>query len=344
MVNQQQIEAALQPHLQVLEPKRIAFKRQIIFTGLACLAIVVLIVSVSYSFISNLSEAVRPELAILFISLCTFFPTFLASFIAWQQFNIQKAAVHKAYQALIRKEGYLPVFQEWNTSLTYSPEQVISQEELTRAAVIDTYDVLKGDDYCEGTLEDGRPFRFSEIELLEERERWGSDGYKEIYYAPLFKGLFFALENTRPYSTFSSHLKLEARTTHLEARRSSLKDFFRSSTTDILDAGFEVLSSGNKDSLEHHFDIDKKEQSYTSSFSPALKKQLIELKEDLQGQLTLVFDQDTCYIAVSHEGEFWHTPLHQSLKEPRIYQHLAWNFAHCFMILEEVAAMTTMDN
>ncbi|MGH1336180.1 MAG: hypothetical protein ACRBFS_08635 [Aureispira sp.] len=340
MVNQKQIEASLQPYLEALEPKRINYRRQIALTGFFCLAIVVLSVGGCYFLFSNLSEAVRPELANLFKGLCTFFPSILVAFIASQQFNIQKAAIYKAYQSLVRTEGYLPVFQEWNANLSYFPEQVINKEDLEQVSLLKENDLIKGDDYCEGTLEDGRSFRFSEIELLEEQERRDSDGYLETYHTPFFKGLFFVLEQTRPYPEFSDQLRLEARTTHLTTRTSSLKDFFKKSTTDILDADFEIIASNNRDLLEHHFAIDQTKQAYADQFPPILKERLIELKEALQNQLTIAFNQETCYVAVSHEGEFWDTPLHQSLKKPYVYQNLAWNFAHCFMILEEVAAMT----
>ncbi|MFK7795910.1 MAG: hypothetical protein AB8E82_00545 [Aureispira sp.] len=350
MVNQQQIEASLRPRLEDLETQRVQLVQQVFLTGFLCLTTTLLTIGICYNLFSSLSKSARPELATFFVIICTLFPSALVAFIANQQFLIKKKEAEENFQVLLKTEGFLPVFEEWNRSLKYYPEQIINQIDLNKADILDFYEQIEGDDYCEGVLSDGRAFRFSELET----QKLIKNNYKDDYsYTRVFKGLFFVLEDSRPYTHFSGYLKLAPKPLPKEREMFSIKQFFAKTHNDILDADFEMTDIKHPMALLQHFELSNvkkpllsqtlttKPEVILAKLAPALQKRLLYLKEALQGQLRVVFDENNCYVTVAHEGEFWKCALFQSLKEARIQQTLAWNFAHCFMILEELAAMTS---
>lgn len=351
MVNQQQIEASLRPRLEDLETQRVQLVQQVFLTGFLCLVTTVLTIGICYHLFSGLSKSARPELATFFVIICTLFPSALVAFIANQQFLIKKKEAEEKFQVLLKTEGFLPVFKEWNISLKYYPEQIINQIDLNKADILDFYEKIEGDDYCEGHFLDGRAFRFSELETQKLVKKKYEDSYS---YTRVFKGLFFVLENSKPYSHFSGYLKLAPKPLPKARKTFSIKQFFAKTHSDILDADFEMIDLKHPMPLLQHFELSNvkkpllsqslttKPEAILARLAPALQKQLIYLKEALKGQLSVVFNENHCYVTVAHEGEFWKCALFESLKESHIQQTLAWNFAHCFMILEELAAMTAV--
>lgn len=352
MVNQQQIEAALRPSLEALEPRRVQLVQQVYLTGFLCLTTTLLTIGICYSMFSSLSKMVRPELANFFVVLCSVFPSGLVALVANQQFLIKKKEKEENFQHLLKTEGFIPVFAAWNTSVNYYPEQIINQLDLNKSDILDFYEKIEGDDYCEGILPDGRAFRFSELET----KKLVKKNYEDSYiYTTVFKGLFFVLENSRPYPHFGGYLKLAPKSPSKERKKFSIKQFFAQTHSDVLDADFEATEVNNPTALLQHFELSNVKnpllsQTRTTSaevileqLAPSFQQQLLDLKEALKGQLRVVFDEDDCYVTVEHEGEFWKCALFESLKNKHLHKKLAWNFAHCFMILEELAAMTKQD-
>jgi hypothetical protein len=350
MLNQQQIGDSLRPPLEKLEKKRVQLVQQVYWTGFLCFVTTALTIWICYHLFSGLSKSARPDLAVFFVVLCTLFPSALVAFIANQQFLLKKKEKEDNFQQLLKTEAFLPVFREWNASLNYNPEQIINQIDLNKSDILDFYEKIDGDDYCEGILPDGRAFRFSELETKKLVKNNYQDGYS---YARVFKGLFFVLEDSPPYPHFSGYLKLTPKAPTKERKKFSIKQFFAQTPTNILDADFEVTASTN--TLTQHFDLSNVKQPLLGQeltvkpalilqeLSPVFQKKLLELKEALQGQIRVVFCEQHCYATVEHAGEFWKCDLFASLKETNIQQTLAWNFAHCFMILEDLAAMTSKD-
>ncbi len=346
MLTTRQLETSLETYLTPLESKRVQLRRQIFVSAVVYLLLAVAATGACLLLFYNASGVVNPAFKELFIGLCTVFPSALVSLVLWQQFSLRKTKLQKAYRSLIRSEGFLPAFNTWNKSLTYHPEAVIPQKDLDDSQTIINYDLLKGDDYCEGVLEDGRPFRFSEIELLEKKTRWNTNGYEETYYAPLFKGLFFVLEDTEPYSNFKDYLKLTAVWPLSPTKKNSTRAWFKKYDTTILDDDFE-RNAVRASNFQQSFVFQDSNQAVIATknapieaFSPDFKKRLLHLKEALDDNLLLVFKGTTCYVAAAHQGEFWKVPIRNSLAAGPIRQELAANFTRCFMILDELAAMT----
>lgn len=339
MANQHQIEQSLQPYLKAVEHKRLKLRGKLLLTGFLCLLIPILSTGLFYFLFSFLAEVAGVALVNLFVGLCTTVPAVLVALVAWQQVHIQNAKVCKAYKELLQTEAFLPIFKEWNATLNYFPEQTITKEEVTSSQIIQQHDLVRGDGYYEGKVADGRTFRFAEIDLLEEKTRWNNNGYPEIFYVSLFKGLFFVLEDSLPYPNFSGQLRLVTKPLLVTSRQAVRPK--RGPVDDILDADFEVQDAKEPSSIDRQFTITSTTKKAVDQLPPDTQQRLLYLREALKEQLILTFDQDHCYGTVAHKEAFWDSPLSRSLLHSPTQKRLAWNFAHCFMIVEELAALTT---
>ncbi len=327
------------------------------------------------------STAMVPLGMALFIGLLVYLPSMktLGEFAFWFYFflaiifiliirkiqiNLQEKSdlLKDQFESRVKNDLYQGIFKRWNDTITYLPKEVIDEELFRKAALHNNYSIYKGDDYCEGTLPDGRRFQFSEV--LAQRIEHYSDGYSQdisSHNIPVFKGLFFVLEDTLPFKGFDSRLKISppiiSRDSTQKKKKKKLpppstkKPNTSSYNDNILDAGFsdfvpvqqpkKTASEPQKPLFDRLYEVTTYGDSFTKDKLPSeLCEQLNYWRTVKQQQISVSFYENKAYFTTRHQLDFWPVSLEHSLLTDARVQHLAWNFTAAFSLLEMMAKHT----
>lgn len=337
MLSKKEIKGILVPILKQLEEKRQEIKgksnqHQLVLiisflVSLGALGGIVALVNTTPKIPSELKVAL---VVILIIVICVAIGS-----IVFNGNKVEKFRQH--FEATVKVTCYQPVFEAWKAGTTYHPTQKLPKAFLEEAEILGSYNEYAGDDYCKGTLADGRSFQFSELEL--KKITRAIDGNKVI--RPVFEGLFFVLENVNPFKGYSGRVII---TSKEQPTRILKKENIRPQNDSILDANFEPAIK----SFTHQRQLF--EQRYTViSGSPmdlnvALSDHFVEqingLTDLIQEPIKLIFEDGKLYAAFSSQADFWRVSIEQSWHNKQELDQQIDDFQLTFELMDRLIAAT----
>lgn len=264
----------------------------------------------------------------------------------------------KKFEQKIKQEIYQTVFKAWNSTVLYKPEDYIKKEDFEKARLYFGATSYEGEDYCEGVLKDGRAFQFSEIDshkTVKEADDYGV----RIHEIPIFKGLFFILENTLPYPDFRGRAAITPHSIEedvkekIKKQASINKERASASGQDILDADFSDHIPPRKDSpqaspslFDKIYTVQEEEHIPSTSIREQLPQELTQqlgyFKSFYGQHFSICFDDNKAYFASQHPWDFLQVPIEDSLISEARIKHLTKDFQLVFMLLEKIADVTTL--
>ncbi|MGH1336184.1 MAG: hypothetical protein ACRBFS_08655 [Aureispira sp.] len=359
MLDQHQIEQLLLPRLQTLEKERTVLHKQIKnYEWQSDLLMIAGIISVPcLLFWTGTNQLLSSEFVTIIV---TFFCVgiFMAIHHVRNNLKVKQNTLRAKFEQQVKSSVYQEVFKTWNTTINYSPNQCIDQQDFERAGLHKNYSIYQGDDYCTGQLADGRTFHFSELLTQRVVEHTTIEGEYSSHKVPVFKGLFFMLEDTVPFEGFTGRVQIqptipEKKTTKKKAK-SNKKVAPKKYIEGILDADFSnsstlPSSSTSKAPLPSLFD-----RTYTvDGFGDRAAReklpvdfcqQLSYLRSLLQQQISVSFYDNKAYFTTRHQLDFWPVTADHSLLHSARVRYVASNFRMAFMLLEKIADVTTIDS
>lgn len=299
MPSRPEIEEILLQTLQQLEEERRALKKKSnqhqvllaigIGVSIGSIGTTIALVKV----VEGLSGKVKVPLVVVLIIVAS-----LAIALArFSRKEIEK--LRQQFEAMVRANCYPPVLKAWNTNATYHTQQKIPEALFERAQLFTSYNEYKGQDYCKGTLADGRSFQFSTLELNDITRN--TDGEKVSRM--VFEGVFFVLENVEPLQEYSGQVTI---TTKKETARFFKRKKSLPPEDNILDADFEP-SIGSSTYERQLFDKQYTLSSDSSiDLNEVLSDDFVALMNGLASinpkPITIGFEEGTLY------AMFWNTP------------------------------------
>ncbi|MFK7795912.1 MAG: hypothetical protein AB8E82_00555 [Aureispira sp.] len=347
-MNQQQIVTHLTPLLKNLEEERIRIKNTITRTAFVAQTILIGGAVLAVLFASTVLPTLGEDGQFLIILFCSFI------FMLWCfQAYIKKKNAQKSvdFEYQVKTEVYEKIFHTWNSSSQYIPDACVEEDYFRAAGLHHGYSIYKGDDYCEGQLADGRSFQFSELLTQRVVQDWSDSAPHKI---PVFKGLFFVIDNTLPFEGFEGRLTIEPKPKEESKQKKTQpkksipkpKKFHEG----VLDADFlsqqvTKKSYDPKKTIPSLFDRiytvnDVGNPFAKEKLSVDFCQQLGYLRSLLNHQISVTFYQNKVYFSSRHQLDFWPVTVdHALLTEARV-RHVAANFAAAFLLLEKIANTT----
>lgn len=358
MLDQQQIEELLMPQLQVLEVERMAIQKKIKQQQAMWIFLLVLVVFIAIVFYSVDWPMISPSLGtIVLLFLSVLFIGFPVARHFWDKSRQQWAS---NFEEKVKTSVYQNVFQAWNEGIVYEPTSFVQEEHFKQAALHKDYSLYEGDDYCRGQLADGRRFEFSELSAKRVTEMVSDNGVYSSHNIPVFKGLFFVLEDTLPFQGFDGRLHIKPTLQEKQPKKKKkkpkkvpVKKAPARYNENILDADLSNFKAAPLQPTSKKPIVAPFDRVYTvNSFNNTdLRDQLPQefcvqmgyLRTMLQQQVSISFLNNKAYFSSRHQLDFWDVPIDNSLISSARVRHLAWNFKQTFMLLETIASITYAD-
>lgn len=337
MVNQTQIEAFLKPALASLELERKQIKKDTQWNtfrgflkkmGLAVGSILISVV-MGYFFDNSLFLLLLNIGIIFFV-----FYAFLSLLIP----STKNILLAKDFELRVKQKLFSQVFEQWNATAVYQPDKGIDQAVFNLVGDHRFYNTYSSDDYVRGELEDGRKFFFSEIY---QSHITGS----ESDYLNQQRSLLVVIEDSCLLEEHPATIRITTNPTPEKK-----KSFFQKKKTkapkknieDILDGDYSPPTAPEENSLltgKFHL-----ENLNTTPILPLLsqqwQQQLQHLQQLVRDELVVLSQDNTCYLWVKHNTEFWEVSIHTPLTEPLVRRTLAWNFARVFILVDYLSKLT----
>ncbi|MGH1336179.1 MAG: hypothetical protein ACRBFS_08630 [Aureispira sp.] len=254
----------------------------------------------------------------------------------YNQVTKKNVLLAKEFENYVKQELFASIFKEWNTSIEYAPKQYIDQSTFNLIGDNRHYNTYSGDDYCTGKLEDGRSFRFSEIQ---QQHITGSDN--DVY--TIQRSLLVILEDSQLLQDQSATIRISSNALVTPSQpKKMLQKSSKKHVEDILDAE-QMISAENKTtvSLGEHFQVENfNKKNIIPLLSGQWQQDLQYLNQILRNDLALLSQDNRCYLWVKHKEPFWELPIKTRLTDAVLRKTLAWNFARCFILVDYLAKLT----
>lgn len=345
MLTQHQLEQQLLPALQPLEIERAALSERFRIKRVQLIASIAISVLLILIILAVMPRGNSTLTTIPLVIGAIFIPIIGAGTLSYNK--EKEHNLTKQFEAKVKQSVYQQVFKTWKSNAVYIPQQFIAKATFKKSQLYPKFDNYTGDDYCKGKLENGRRFELSELVVHQEYHTY--EGGTE--YKPIFKGLFFAIQGPhlldgqfgdaqilpQPYEDYKK--KKEARKKAKDKPSSKYKE-------NILDADFSAtLAAKNKLSETPLFDQlyqlkSETEWTVRRKLTPEFYDQLNQMRSTLRQSVSLSFKDDTVYMAVPHQFDFWIVNIKEPLTNPQRVRYLAWNFRIAFELLERLEQAT----
>lgn len=337
MINQPQIEAFLKPALSKLEVERKQIKKDIQWNIFESFIKRIVVGTCTILVIAGLNHLL--EHSILYFMILALVPITifyaLDSILTPSPKNIKLA---KDFELRVKEELFSQVFKQWNATAVYKPYRGIDQAVFNLVGDHRFYNTYLSDDYVEGILEDGRKFFFSEIY---QSHITGN----ESDYLNQQRSLLVVIKESCLLEEHPATIRI---TTNTAPEKK--KSFFNSkkhkapskNIENILDADYSPPNSLDENSLlEGKFHLENLNSTpILPLLSQQWQQQLQHLQQLVRDELVLLSQDNTCYLWVKHNTEFWKIPIKTPLTEPLLRKTLAWNFARVFILVDYLSKLT----
>lgn len=352
MLHQTQIEQLLLPKLEALEEERAAVHqvlkgrllRSQLLVAFSMITVIGTCVIAALYDLSDAINALLPIGVILVLSIT-------AGFYLFTQSDNKK--LRERFQKTVKTAVYNEVFEAWNATASYSPEGYVQQNHFKKANLYRNFNRYTGDDYCQGTLPDGRRFQFSELNV--QRVEQVSDDHTRT--VPVFKGLFFVLENTLPAKDLDQSLAIQPkeRTTKKQGKKKAKPKpkakAPRRYNDNILDADISLPEPQQEAPIQEIevplfdqlYDITPSNFATRAKLSKEFCDNIVKMQTQQRQNIALHFVNNTAYMTCKHHLDFWPVQLELSMLSKARVRHVAWSFAVAFGLLQLLAEGTYAD-
>lgn len=352
MLDQAQIEQLILSKLELLEQERMA-TCQVIKNHLLrvrWLVVLSVVTVIAVCIIAALCDLLEVTGLLLFIGVIVVGSSIVRFNRVTKRNNTKlRARFKQKVQIAIYKE----IIQAWNSTAQYYSGGYVVQAHYQSAHLFNAFNRYRGDHHFMGTLADGRPFEFSELNVwLENREY--DEGPDPI---PVFKGLFFVLDHTLPIKDFEGSLMIKPKTpTSKRPPRQPTKPKRRmlppddNNSLDVGDSSNEEQSEttpmGPERSLfEQLYEIIPDTTAARAQLSDKLCDSLVKMHTQHYQNVSLRFRNDDfinnrVYMACQHNLEFWPVELEVPMLSQARVQPVARSFAVAFKLLEMLVQNT----
>ena len=337
-MQQQEIETLLKPMLERLEPQRQQVRKKIWYNIILGIPQRILAIAATFVVLYFLSQFVEHHALSLFLYVL-FYPIALIIGATYTQVTKKNILLAKEFEDYIKTELFTSIFKKWNASIKYSPSQGIDQATFNLVGTKTDYNTYSGDDYCTGTLEDGRTFQFSEITQL---HITGKEA--DAYNPQIQRSLLLILEDSLLLKEHSAPIRISSNALVPAIKTNKLfKKASPKHLEAILDAEPTTPTTNQETTipLGPNFQL---ESLHTGAIAPLLteewKQDLQYLNQVLRNDLVLLSQKGICYLWVQHKSPFWEVPIKTPLTDGVLRKTLAWNFARCFLLVTYLAKLT----
>lgn len=250
----------------------------------------------------------------------------------------------KTFEVKVKTGVYQEMFLTLNKSCSYQPTQFITEEVFRQSNLFASGYGYKGDDYCTGTLEDGRSFEFSELAAGKHSFEKNSTTYEDDA-SIIFKGLFLIING--PHNLPHTNKPTVIVPTKQQDYHQKTTEKVATPHHNILDADFitPIKEEVKRALFDQIYQVEcANNVNIRQNLSEEFCAQLNYIKTGLRQQVFVSIQTNKIYIALPSPFSFWVVNIKKPLMDTQQVQHLAWNFKMAFEVLERLSSTTTLDN
>lgn len=257
--------------------------------------------------------------------------------------------LYEDFEMQVKQEVYQEVFKTWPTISIHQyvpykmfPESTYNQSKL----YTDKSNHYRGEDYCNGKVEDGRSFQFSELMVGSVRPPKGAPLDREAYWN-VFRGLFFVLEGRNVLHPLHGITFIRAKNLTLDSIQETTTYTAPFYNSDILDANFvppipkEAKTTASEPLFDKLYAIESNQEKTVRQTLPLeFYEQLNIIYKSFGQQLTISIERNRVYFAAPSAIDFWTVDATIPLTDSDAVRKIASHFELTFELLERIAAIT----
>lgn len=332
-----QLEATLKPYLEKLEAERliVAAKISARTKGVLGISLLLLVTMITIAFIKW--KEGMPEIFLIALLVVGFIVLVIIGGISYA---LLTKGLRKRYNQTIKAKIYEKALQCYNSSITYSPQQYITEATFERANLFTGFNRYGGEDLCAGVTADNRSFQFSELKVYHKQHSSNRNGNSNKVRT-IFEGVFYEVKLP---VTFPARVKILP--DHAEQNFGAVGKFMQG----MLNKAMSTVAM--RDPLvrfdEEYPAFERAFRIYSNSEAAArtlISADFVEKIKAFQSYLGtgmyLSFEEDSCYFGIK-QGQFLAVDVNRSLLSTVFIDQLEENLDRCFGLLKHLETLTTL--
>lgn len=232
----------------------------------------------------------------------------------------------------VKEEVYQKVITHLYPNMSYQPKQHIQEAIYKDAGLSGEYDIYKGDDYFEGTLSNGQPLSFSELEV-QTKEKDGDNNYN---VSTVFKGLFFKVSLPENFAATVKILPDVA-----ERGMGTIGVFLQKKLGKLSQGKSDLVYFEEYPVFEKQFVVYADNEEFARQLiTPSLVQVILQLKA-ITEDIALNFSDDYLYLAVSAKDNFLEVDITKKLTNPSLLDHLVEDLHYSLQLMDYLTQLSS---